>query len=70
MLWLESVIGTAYWCWWQVPARRFNGASGRLRCDKTRLASTRKGTVAAASIVSQRSSCVVFCASITRYLSF
>jgi 3-hydroxyanthranilic acid dioxygenase len=22
MLWLESVIGTALWCWWQVPARR------------------------------------------------
>ena len=29
MLWLESVIGTAFWCWWQVPARRSNGASGR-----------------------------------------
>jgi hypothetical protein len=40
MLWLESVIGTACWCWWQAPARRFNGASGRSRCDKTRLAST------------------------------
>ena len=23
MLWLESVIGTALWCWWQVPARRW-----------------------------------------------
>jgi hypothetical protein len=19
MLWLESIIGTALWCWWQVP---------------------------------------------------
>jgi hypothetical protein len=33
MLWLESVIGTALWCWWQVPARRVNGASGRFELD-------------------------------------
>ena len=33
MLWLESVIGTALWCWWQVPARRANGASGRFELD-------------------------------------
>jgi hypothetical protein len=33
MLWLESVIGTALWCWWQVPARRYNGASGRFELD-------------------------------------
>jgi hypothetical protein len=33
MLWLESVIGTALWCWWQVPARRSNGASGRFELD-------------------------------------
>ena len=33
MLWLELVIGTALWCWWQVPARRVNGASGRFELD-------------------------------------
>ena len=33
MLWLKSVIGTALWCWWQVPARRSNGASGRFELD-------------------------------------
>jgi hypothetical protein len=33
MLWLESVIGTAVWCCWQVPARRYNGASGRFELD-------------------------------------
>src|SRR6187455_3196914 len=31
MLWLESVIGTAFWCWWQVPARRFERRVGALR---------------------------------------
>jgi hypothetical protein len=31
MLWLESVIGTALWCWWQVPARRFERRVGALR---------------------------------------
>ena len=31
MLWLESVIGTALWCWWQVPARRFQRRVGALR---------------------------------------
>src|SRR5262245_10883577 len=31
MLWLESVIGTALWCWWQVPARRYERRVGALR---------------------------------------
>src|SRR6266536_457223 len=31
MLWLKSVIGTALWCWWQVPARRFERRVGALR---------------------------------------
>jgi hypothetical protein len=31
MLWLESVIGTALWCWWQVPARRCQRRVGALR---------------------------------------
>ena len=31
MLWLESVIGTALWCWWQVPARRYQRRVGALR---------------------------------------
>ena len=33
MLWLESVIGTALWCWWQVPARRFQRRVGRFELD-------------------------------------
>src|SRR3954447_23792330 len=35
MLWLESVIGTAFWCWWQVPARRLETA-GRGAQDAAR----------------------------------
>ena len=31
MLWLESVIGTVLWCWWQVPARRGKRRVGALR---------------------------------------
>jgi hypothetical protein len=31
MLWLEPVIGTAPWCWWQVPARRSQRRVGTLR---------------------------------------
>jgi len=31
MLWLELVIGTARWCWWQVPARRYQRRVGALR---------------------------------------
>jgi hypothetical protein len=31
MLWLETVIGTALWCWWQVPARRYQRRVGTLR---------------------------------------
>jgi hypothetical protein len=31
MLWLELVIGTALWCWWQVPARRYQRRVGALR---------------------------------------
>jgi len=31
MLWLESVIGTALWCCWQVPARRYQRRVGALR---------------------------------------
>ena len=31
MLWLDTVIGTALWCWWQVPTRRFQRRVGALR---------------------------------------
>jgi hypothetical protein len=31
MLWLDTVIGTALWCWWQVPARRGKRRVGALR---------------------------------------
>jgi hypothetical protein len=31
MLWLQSVIGTVLWCWWQVPARRYQRRVGALR---------------------------------------
>jgi hypothetical protein len=33
MLWLEPVIGTAPWCWWQVPARRYQRRVGALRAE-------------------------------------
>ena len=35
MLWLEPVIGTAPWCWWQVPARRYQRRVGVLRARLT-----------------------------------
>jgi hypothetical protein len=35
MLWLKSVIGTALWCWWQVPARRYQRRVGALRAGLT-----------------------------------
>jgi hypothetical protein len=37
MLWLESVIGTALWCCWQVPARRSERRVGALRAGLARL---------------------------------
>jgi hypothetical protein len=36
MLWLESVIGTVLWCWWQVPARRLQRRVGALSSLVTR----------------------------------
>ncbi len=47
MLWLESVIGTALWCWWQVPARRYQRRVGALRAGLAlkRLGSSRKAVI-------------------------